>query len=139
MVNRHMDRAARCVDAGAPNGPPNQEYAMNEMTEPDLRGRLAVVTGASDGVGLGLATRLTHAGAELILPVRNMAKGNAALEKIRTSVPDARISLRALDLASLASVEALADTLNAEGRPIHLLVNNAGVMTPPVRHTTEDG
>src|SRR3954447_25522053 len=116
-----------------------QGVLMNDMTEPDLRGRLAVVTGGSDGVGLGLATRLAHAGAELILPVRNMAKGTTALELIRTSVPCARISLRLLDLASLASVENLADTLNAESRPINLLVNNAGVMSPPLRHTTKDG
>jgi NAD(P)-dependent dehydrogenase (short-subunit alcohol dehydrogenase family) len=139
MVDQHMDRAARCLDAGDPDVPPDQECVMNDMTEPDLRGRLAVVTGASDGVGLGLATRLAHAGAELILPVRNMVKGTTALELIRTSVPGARISLRLLDLASLASVEDLADTLNAEGRPIHLLVNNAGVMSPPLRHTTKDG
>ncbi|MFG2276146.1 SDR family oxidoreductase [Streptomyces chartreusis] len=109
------------------------------MTEPDLRGKLAVVTGASDGVGLGLATRLAHAGAELILPVRNMPKGTTALDLIRTSMPSAQVSLRFLDLASLASVESLADTLNSEGRPIHLLVNNAGVMAPPRRQTTEDG
>ncbi|MFD8692864.1 SDR family oxidoreductase [Streptomyces sp. NPDC059651] len=112
---------------------------MNEVPEPDLRGRLAVVTGASDGVGLGLAARLARTGAELVLPVRNAAKGAAALERIRAHVPDARVSTRTLDLASLASVEALAGTLNAEGRPINLLINNAGVMAPPVRHTTEDG
>ncbi|MFI6579630.1 SDR family oxidoreductase [Embleya sp. NPDC050493] len=112
---------------------------MNEVSEPDLRGKLAVVTGASDGVGLGLAAQLARAGAELVLPVRNEAKGAAALERIRASAPDARVSTRSLDLASLASVESLADTLNTEGRPIDLLVNNAGVMAPPVRHTTEDG
>ncbi|MEV1082459.1 SDR family oxidoreductase [Streptomyces sp. NPDC050211] len=112
---------------------------MTDVTVPDLRGKLAVVTGASDGVGLGLAGRLAHAGAELVLPVRNMAKGAAAVERIRASAPEAQISTGVLDLASLASVETLADTLNAEGRPINLLINNAGVMAPPVRHTTEDG
>lgn len=54
---------------------------MTEVTVPDLRGKLAVVTGASDGVGLGLAERLAHAGAELFLPVRNMAKGATAVER----------------------------------------------------------
>ncbi|MDO0930496.1 SDR family oxidoreductase [Streptomyces sp. DG2A-72] len=112
---------------------------MTAVTVPDLRGKLAVVTGASDGVGLGLAERLARAGAELVLPVRNVAKGAAAVERIRASAPEAQISTRVLDLASLASVETLADTLNTEGRPINLLINNAGVMAPPVRHTTEDG
>ncbi|MFF3466656.1 SDR family oxidoreductase [Streptomyces sp. NPDC001984] len=112
---------------------------MVDVHVPDLRGKFAVVTGASDGVGLGLAERLARAGAELVLPVRNMSKGAAAVERIRSSVSEAKVSTRVLDLASLASVETLADALNAEGRPIDLLVNNAGVMAPATRHTTEDG
>jgi NAD(P)-dependent dehydrogenase (short-subunit alcohol dehydrogenase family) len=110
-----------------------------DITVPDLSGRRAVVTGASDGVGLGLATRLAAAGAEVILPVRNPRKGEAALAAIRTTVPDADVSLRTLDLSSLTSVRTLGETLLAEDRPIHLLVNNAGVMTPPERQTTADG
>jgi NAD(P)-dependent dehydrogenase (short-subunit alcohol dehydrogenase family) len=105
----------------------------------DLTGRLAVVTGASSGLGLGLATRLAVAGAEVLLPVRDQAKGEAAVSRIRAEVPAADVSLRELDLASLKSVQALGDTLNAEGRPIHLLINNAGLMTPATRHTTADG
>jgi NAD(P)-dependent dehydrogenase (short-subunit alcohol dehydrogenase family) len=104
------------------------------MSESDLHGKLAVVTGASDGVGLGLARRLARSGAEVILPVRNAAKGRAALDKINGNA-----SLRTLDLASLGSVAALADGLVAEGRPIDILVNNAAVMTPPTRFTTADG
>ena len=109
------------------------------LTVPDLHGRRAVVTGASDGIGLGLAARLAAAGAEVVVPVRNRAKGEAALARIRQSTPDADVSLRDLDLASLASVAALGETLGAEDRPIHLLINNAGVMTPPERRTTADG
>ncbi|MER6990024.1 SDR family oxidoreductase [Saccharopolyspora hirsuta] len=110
-----------------------------DIPVPDLTGKLAVVTGASDGVGLGLATRLAAAGAEVVMPVRNPRKGEAALAKIRQQHPDADISLRELDLSSLESVAALADQLTDEGRPIHVLVNNAGVMTPPDRQTTKDG
>src|SRR5258706_1227925 len=105
----------------------------------DRTGRLAVVTGASSGFGLGLAPRLAAAGAEILLPVRDEAKGEAALSRIRAEVPGADVSLRELDLASLKSVDALGDTLNAEGRPIHILINNAGLMTPATRHTTADG
>ncbi|HVW42612.1 MAG TPA: SDR family oxidoreductase [Amycolatopsis sp.] len=110
-----------------------------DITVPGLSGRRAVVTGASDGIGLGLATRLAAAGAEVLLPVRNASKGQAAIATIRRTAPDANVSLRELDLSSLASVAALGDALRAEGRPIHLLINNAGVMTPPDRQTTPDG
>ncbi|BBG00261.1 MULTISPECIES: SDR family oxidoreductase [Pseudonocardia] len=110
-----------------------------EFTPPDLTGRRAVVTGASDGVGLGIAARLAAAGAEVILPVRNPAKGEAALTTIREAHPGANVSLRELDLSSLESVAALGEKLGAEGAPIHLLINNAGVMTPPDRQTTADG
>ena len=104
------------------------------MSETNLRGKLAVVTGASDGIGLGLARRLARAGAEVVIPVRNAAKGRAALDRIGGNA-----SLRTLDLAALSSVAELAGTLLSEGRPIHILINNAGVMTPPARYTTADG
>ncbi len=106
---------------------------------PDLSGKRAVVTGASDGMGLVMATRLAAAGAEVIMPVRNPGKGEAAIAAIRRSRPNAKVFLRRLDLSSLESVVALGETLREEGRPIHLLINNAGVMQPPARQTTADG
>lgn len=110
-----------------------------DITVPDLTGRRALVTGASDGIGLGLATRLALAGAELVLPVRNRQKGAATVATITARAPRAVVSLRDLDLSSLDSVAALAEDLLAEGEPLHLLVANAGVMTPPDRRTTADG
>ncbi|MCO1657158.1 SDR family oxidoreductase [Pseudonocardia humida] len=110
-----------------------------DITVPDLTGKRAVVTGASDGFGLGLARRLAAAGAEVLMPVRNPRKGEAAVAAIRKQVPYANVSLRALDLSSLGSVAALGVTLREEGQPIHILINNAGVMTPPDRRTTADG
>jgi NAD(P)-dependent dehydrogenase (short-subunit alcohol dehydrogenase family) len=110
-----------------------------DITVPDQSGRLALVTGASDGMGLGIAERLAAAGAEVIMPVRNKTKGEAAIARINRGVPGAKVSLRDLDLSSLESVAALSETLRDEGRPIHLLVNNAGVMRPPRRMTTVDG
>ena len=111
----------------------------HDIQLPDLTGRRALVTGASDGMGLVIATRLAAAGAELVLPVRNARKGEAAVATITAAVPDAQITLRDLDLSSLASVAALGATLRDEGHPLHLLINNAGVMTPPERQTTADG
>lgn len=110
-----------------------------DIAIPDLSGRLAVVTGASDGVGLVVASRLAAAGAEVVMPVRNRRKGEAAIAKIQQQYPNAALSLRTLDLSSLDSVAALGTAMVAENRPIHILVNNAGVMTPPERQTTADG
>jgi NAD(P)-dependent dehydrogenase (short-subunit alcohol dehydrogenase family) len=106
---------------------------------PDLSGKLAVVTGSNSGLGLGLATRLSAAGADVVMAIRNRAKGEAAVEQIRATVPAAKLTITSLDLSSLASVDALADELTAQGRPIDILLNNAGVMQPPQRETTADG
>ncbi|OCB09019.1 short chain dehydrogenase [Mycolicibacterium porcinum] len=111
----------------------------DDITIEDLAGKRAVVTGASDGIGLGIATRLAAAGADVVMPVRNPRKGEAAVATIREQHPHAKLTLEELDLSSLASVTALGQRLCAEGAPIHLLVNNAGVMTPPDRQTTADG
>jgi NAD(P)-dependent dehydrogenase (short-subunit alcohol dehydrogenase family) len=108
-------------------------------TVPDLSGRLVVVTGSNSGLGFGLARRLSAAGADVVMAIRNRAKGEAAIDEIRATVPDARLTIRPLDLSSLTSVAALGEQLNADGRPIDILINNAGVMTPPKRDTTADG
>lgn len=112
---------------------------LAELDLPDLTGRRALVTGASDGIGLRIALRLARAGAEVVLPVRNRAKGDAAADRIRAAAPRARVNLHDLDLASLGSVAALGERLRSEGKPLHLLVNNAGLMSPPSRQLTTDG
>lgn len=110
-----------------------------QLPLPDLTGRRAVVTGGSDGIGLVIARSLAGAGAEVVLPVRNRTKGEAAIAGIRAAHPDAQVSLRDLDLSSLASVAALGESLREEGAPVHVLINNAGVMRPPARQVTADG
>jgi len=110
-----------------------------DITVPNLAGQRAVITGGSDGIGLHIATRIAAAGVEVVLPVRNIRKGEAAIERIHTVAPTAIVSLRTMDLSSLESVASLGETLRREGIPIHLLINNAGVMTPPERQTTVDG
>jgi len=108
-------------------------------TVPDLSGKLAVITGSNSGLGFGLARRLSAAGADVVMAIRNRAKGEAAIDEIRATVPDAQLTIKPLDLSSLAGVAALGEQLNADGRPIDILINNAGVMTPPKRDTTTDG
>jgi NAD(P)-dependent dehydrogenase (short-subunit alcohol dehydrogenase family) len=106
---------------------------------PDQSGRMAVITGATGGLGLETASALARAGAEVIVAARNPANGADALARIKTAHPNAKARFELLDLASLASVAAFADRLIAEGRPLDLLVNNAGVMALPTRQTTIDG
>ena len=106
---------------------------------PDLSGRFAVVTGANSGLGLGLAKRLAAAGADVVMAIRCRTKGETAIAEIRREAPTAKLAIRHLDLSSLKSVAALGEELAAEGRPIDILINNAGVMTPPQRQETRDG
>ncbi len=108
-------------------------------TVPDQTGRLAVVTGANSGTGKEAARRLGAAGAHVIMAVRTPAKGEQARAEILAEHPAARLEIRRLDLADLASVAAFADALATDGRPVDLLVNNAGVMAVPARMTTADG
>jgi NAD(P)-dependent dehydrogenase (short-subunit alcohol dehydrogenase family) len=109
------------------------------LAVPDLSGKLAVVTGANSGLGFGLAKRLAAADADVVMAIRSNAKGEAAIAEIRRDVPAGKLSIKQLDLASLESVAGLGEELAAEGRPVDILINNAGVMTPPQRQVTGDG
>lgn len=106
---------------------------------PDLSGRLAIVTGATGGLGLETALVLAGKGAEVVLAARNPDKGAEAERLIRSHHPNAAVRFDLLDLASLASVQAFAERHLAMGRPIDILIDNAGVMALPTRQTTVDG
>jgi NAD(P)-dependent dehydrogenase (short-subunit alcohol dehydrogenase family) len=102
----------------------------------NFEGPLAVVTGATSGVGVPLAIGLARAGRPLLLGVRDPGRGERAAAAVRAAVPGAQVGHTPLDLASLASVRAFAAGL--AGADVGLLVLNAGVMTTS-RQETKDG
>jgi NAD(P)-dependent dehydrogenase (short-subunit alcohol dehydrogenase family) len=106
---------------------------------PDQSGKLAVITGATGGLGLETALGLARAGAEVVLSGRNPTKGRSAEALIRDQQRNANVRFEVADLGSLASVTNFADRMIAAGCPIDILVNNAGVMALRERGTTADG
>lgn len=106
---------------------------------PDQTGKLAVVTGANSGTGFETTKALVAKGAEVIVATRSAERAGTAIALIKSGQPDARLRFEPLDLASQVSVRAFADRLLFAGLPIDMLVNNAGVMSPPHRSTTVDG
>jgi NAD(P)-dependent dehydrogenase (short-subunit alcohol dehydrogenase family) len=105
---------------------------------PSQSGRAAVVTGTG-GLGYEIALALAGANAEVVLAGRSPEKASVSVARIRAQIPGANIRFMELDLASLASVAAFARQMAGEHGSLDLLVNNAGVMMPPQRRTTEDG
>jgi NAD(P)-dependent dehydrogenase (short-subunit alcohol dehydrogenase family) len=105
---------------------------------PDQSGRVAVVTGANTGLGLETSRELAARGATVVLAVRDVRKGQAAVDDIAATTPGAALELQELDLASLESVRSGAEDLRGRHDRIDLLVNNAGVMYTP-RLQTADG
>ncbi|WP_158808422.1 SDR family oxidoreductase [Beijerinckia sp. L45] len=106
---------------------------------PSQFGKLAIVTGATGGLGLETALALAGAGAEVILAARNPTKGRNAETLIRRKFKKANVRFELADMASLASIAKFSDSMLAAGRPIDILVNNAGIMAPHERGTTADG
>jgi NAD(P)-dependent dehydrogenase (short-subunit alcohol dehydrogenase family) len=104
---------------------------------PDQRGRTALITGATSGIGFETALALAGRGARLVLPVRSPERGEAAAQRIRDAVPGAEIALYRLDLASLASVFEGAAEIRAAHQTVDLLINNAGVMWTPDERTVD--
>jgi NAD(P)-dependent dehydrogenase (short-subunit alcohol dehydrogenase family) len=100
---------------------------------PDLTGRRALVTGVTSGIGERIALELARHGAEVVLAARNEAKLAVTHADIRREVPDARLRHLRVDLADLSSVRRAA--AEASDGPLHLLVNNAGVMATPYSRT----
>lgn len=105
---------------------------------PPERGKTAVVTGAA-GLGFETARELARSGAQVVMASRDPGKGAAAVARIQAEIPSASVRFEPVELDSLASVSALAARLRSQTDVVDLLVNNAGVMSPPRRMETADG
>jgi NAD(P)-dependent dehydrogenase (short-subunit alcohol dehydrogenase family) len=100
----------------------------------DLRGKRAVVTGASSGIGIETARVLALRGADVTLAVRNLSSGEGIARDIRTSTGNDAVRAAQLDVADLWSVRRFVSSWTG---PLHLLINNAGIMATPEERTAE--
>jgi NAD(P)-dependent dehydrogenase (short-subunit alcohol dehydrogenase family) len=144
---RQRQRPRNAADA-ADNDPLDDPEDPRTLGAPvvDLSGHVAIVTGGNAGIGLTSARKLAERGATVIIATRDARRGADAAALLRSAaarplpgcqpgtVEDAR-----LDLSSLDSVRSFARQFNSSGRPLSLLLCNAGVMSPPERLSTSDG
>lgn len=107
------------------------------LSDVDLRGRRAVVTGAGSGIGLETARALASAGAAVVMGVRRLDAGRRAAAEITASTGNDAVTPALLDVADLESVRSFAARFSAE--PVHMLVNNAGIMALPELARTKEG
>ena len=111
-------------------------YSMDRF--PDQTGRTAIVTGANTGLGFHNARDLAAKGATVVMACRSADRAEAARVQILDEVPDGDVTVRLLDLSSLASVRDFAAGFRDDHRSLDLLINNAGIMATPYERT-EDG
>jgi len=104
----------------------------------DMSGKVCLVTGANSGIGLVTARELVRLGADVILSCRDERKGDAARAGIRQATGRDVAAILYADFASLDDVRRLAAEVQGIGRPLHVLVNNAGLMLTE-RRTTREG
>ncbi|MFJ4921739.1 oxidoreductase [Streptomyces sp. NPDC088725] len=114
-----------------PQKPVNSGFSAQSTTADvidgiDLSGKVAVVTGGYSGIGLETTRTLRSAGAEVVVPARDHDKAANALKGIDG------VEIEAMELTDPVSVDAFAERFRASGRPLHILVNSAGIMASPL-------
>lgn len=117
---------------GAMQKPVNSGFNAKSTTEEvirgiDLSGKTAIVTGGNTGIGLETVRTLAAAGATVIIPARNVEKAMENLHGLHN------VEIEAMDLMDPSSIDRFAEKFLASGRPLHLLINNAGIMWVPFR------
>ena len=110
-------------------------WSTNDI--PDQSDKIAVITGANSGLGFEASRELARKGATVVMAVRNVEKGEAAVERITADIPNATLEVRKLDLSSLDSVRAFAARVRGEHDRVDILLNNAGLMATPAGQTKD--
>src|ERR1700712_2043113 len=116
----------KTTQAPLPSGFGFASTAREVLGARSLKDQVIIVTGGYAGIGLETTRVLAGAGATVIVPVRSPDKAKKAVEGI------ARVELVPMDLAEPASIDAFAKTFLDSKRPLHLLINNAGIMAAPL-------
>jgi NAD(P)-dependent dehydrogenase (short-subunit alcohol dehydrogenase family) len=113
------------VQAPIGSGFTKSSTAADVIAGIDLGGKVAIVTGGYSGLGLETVRQLLNAGARVIAPARDVARAEAALAE----VPG--VEVWPMDLLDPASIDAFAERFLAEGQPLDILINSAGIMALP--------
>ncbi|MDY0198274.1 MAG: oxidoreductase [Tenuifilaceae bacterium] len=113
-----------------------KKWTLKDM--PDQSGKTVVVTGGNSGLGFETAKALAQKGADVVLACRSESKGEAAKTAILTEYPEAKVIVMALDLMDLSSIKSFAQMFTKSYSQLHILINNAGIMTSPYG-LTKDG
>lgn len=103
----------------------------------DLRGKRALVTGGGGGIGAAIVAALARAGAEVLIGDVALDGAEATTAAVNRDLPEPRVTVQRLDLASLAATRDFATGLVDQGHKLDILINNAGVMAPPLSRTAE--
>ena len=111
--------------------------AMEVVEGINLKGKEVIVTGASSGIGIETARALAKAGARVVIGARNLEKAEPVAKDIRESTKNPNVEVEKLDIASLSSVNEFVKRYLEKKRPLHILVNNAGIVAPSKSYTVD--
>ncbi|MCW8194663.1 SDR family NAD(P)-dependent oxidoreductase [Proteobacteria bacterium 005FR1] len=111
--------------------------ALEIIKHQDLSGKTAIVTGGTSGIGKEMARALAAAGAEVILPTRNIEYGSAIADHLITDTGNSKVRIYEMDLADFDSVRRFADNFMTEYPRLEILINNAGIMASPLARTVQ--
>jgi len=117
------------------------EKYLSQIKPVDLKGKVALVTGANTGIGYITCREIAKMGAHVFMACRSKERAEEAIQKLKAEIPGANLNVEfiPLDLNSLASVQQCAEEFKQKKLPLHILVNNAGVMALPNLEHTVDG
>jgi NAD(P)-dependent dehydrogenase (short-subunit alcohol dehydrogenase family) len=128
MQDRHVECRQRPLGSGFTAA----STTADVIAGIDLTGKVATVTGGYSGLGVETVRALASAGAEVIVTARDPRRAATALTDI------ADVEIGEMDLLDPASIDAFADGFLATGRPLHILVNSAGIMGAPLRRDARE-